>query len=120
MTLELAMYFLSGVLFVVCCLIAVIWNDNKAKLQEHARQIELKANGDKLAELDLRLEKELTEMARYNEKLIEKLENRQLRDIEIVSSNFREQVSGLKEAMQAMEKNILQQMSIMFSARDNK
>ena len=35
MTQELAMYFLSGVLFVVCCLIGAVYKDNKEKLQEH-------------------------------------------------------------------------------------
>lgn len=111
---EVLSWILSGAFVILAALFGVVWNMLRSEAKEHARQIEMKANSDRLTELDNRMERDMQDMAKNNERLIEKLEARQLRDIEIVSSGFREQVSGLKDAMTAMEKNILQQMSIMF------
>lgn len=113
-SVEVLTWVLGGCFVVLSTLFGVVWSMLRAEAKEHARQIELKANNDRLTELDNRMERDMQDMAKNNERLIEKLEARQLRDIEIVSAGFREQVSGLKEAMAAMEKNILQQMSIMF------
>jgi len=115
---EVLTWILSGCFVILSALFGVVWNLIRAETKEHSRLLELKANSDRLVELDRKMEKDMESIVSNNARLIEKLEQRQQRDIEIVSSGFREQISGLKEAMQAMEKNILQQMSIMFHNQD--
>jgi len=119
MTLELSMYFLSGVLFVVCCLIGVIWNQKNAEIKEHSRLLELKAGHDRLNELDSRFDKELHSMRDNNEKLIEKLERRHDKDLESVSTGFREQINGMREQMVKMESNIMRHMELLFNNSKN-
>lgn len=118
---EVLTWILSGCMVILSALFSVVWSMIRAETKEHARQIELKANADRLQDLDRRMEKELQDMQANNEKLIEKLEYRQQRDIEAVSAGFREQISSIKDSMKVMEANILKQMEFMFnSIRENK
>lgn len=116
MTLELSMYLLSGVLFVVCCLIGVIWNQKNAEIKEHSRLIEMKANESRLSDLDKKMEKEMEQMAANNNRLIEKLEDRHNKDLEFVSSGFRDQINSLRDQMKNVETNIIRQMEFMFNS----
>ena len=117
---EVLSWILSGAFVILSALFGVVWQLLRAESKEHARQIELKANADRLTELDKRFEKDMQAMAENNEKLIEKLELRQQRDIEAVSSGFREQITGIKDQIRTMENNILRQMEFMFNSHKNK
>lgn len=117
---EVLSWILSGAFVILSALFGVVWQLLRAESKEHARQIELKANADRLTELDNRFEKDMKTMAENNEKLIEKLELRQQRDIEAVSSGFREQITGIKDQIRTMENNILRQMEFMFNSHKNK
>lgn len=114
MTLELAMYFLSGVLFVVCCLIGVIWSDNKSKLQEHARQIEMKANSERLVELESRMISDMKAADSRWERLFDKQDEKHARDNETIRNDFREQLVQIREQVRQTEANILAQMKMLF------
>jgi hypothetical protein len=116
MTLELSMYLLGGAMFVLSCLFTVVWKLLREEAKEHGRQLELKASTDRLSELDNRFDKELQSMRENNEKLIDKIQLRHDRDIEAVSAGFREQISGIKEAMAGMERNIIRQIEFMFNS----
>lgn len=118
MTLELSMYFLSGVLFVVCCLVGVIWNQKNEEIRKHAILIESKANESRLTELDRKMEKDMESMALSNERLIDKLQQRHDKDLESVSSGFRDQMNSLRDQMKNVESNIIRQMEFMFNSHN--
>lgn len=117
-TLEALTWIGSGVGTLIIIFVATIYKLLREEAKEHARQIELKASNDKLEDMEVRIEKDMKTMSYNNERLIEKLERRQEKDIEAVSAGFREQINGIKEAMSTMERNILSQIAIMFKASE--
>lgn len=114
MTLELAMYFLSGVLFVVCCLIGVVYKDNKDKLSEHSRQIEQKASSDRLSELENKLSTDMKSEYDRWERLFDKQDLKHQREAESIRNDFKEQLQQIREQIGRSEANILAQMNLLF------
>lgn len=113
-SIEVLVWILGGACVVISAMIGVIWTWVREEARKQDQLIELKANDTRLTELDARFERELTAMREGNEKLVEKLQQRHDRDLDTLSTGFKDQIAGIKEQMSSMERNILQQLAIMF------
>lgn len=118
MNLELAMYFLSGTLFIVCCLVGVIWSGNNKKLDEHSKQIESKAAQERLAELENRMSVGMKEAEERWERLFDKQDAKHVREAESIRNDFREQLIQIREQINKTEHTILSQMNLLFKANN--
>lgn len=115
---EILTWVLSGCFVILSALFGVVWNLLRAEAKEHSRLLEMKANNDRLTDLDHRMEKEMDSMRDSNEKLIEKLQMQHDKDLNGVTAGFREQINSLRDQMKTVEINIIRQMEFMFNAHN--
>ncbi len=106
---EVLVYVLSGAMTLITLLIGVVWKMLRAESHVQSKTIEKKADTERLHEVEIRWQSELSSVKEGNEKLITKLEQRHDRDLDQLSARLTEQI-------RATEGNILAQIRLMIEA----
>lgn len=117
MSIEVLSYILSGAVFLLSVLGGVVWTMLREESKEHSAKIELKATESRVNDLEIKFEKDLNSLRENNERLIDKLQIQHEKDMSMLSAGFNTQIIAVKETVQNMERNILQQLAIMYGSR---
>lgn len=117
MSNEVLTYILSGAVFLLSVLFGVVWTLLRDESKEHATKLEQKATEARVNDLEVKFDKDLSAMRESNERLVDKLQARHEKDMDSLSAGFNIQITGVKELVQNMERNILQQLAIMYGSR---
>lgn len=108
---ETLVYVLGITMFLITVLGGAVWHMLRQEAKDHGEQIKLKADTERMHEMELRWEAQLVDVKNNNERLIDKLERRH--DKEITELGQR-----LGEAIRASETNILNQLHLMLRMLD--
>ena len=103
---ETLVWVLTGALTLISVLSGVIWNMIRSEAKEQGELIKLKADTERLHEIESRWSAKLESVESNNERLIDKLSQRHDKEIDQVSARLSDQI-------RATESTILRQLELM-------
>lgn len=118
-SVEIVSWILSGALFLLTVLGGICWTFVREEAKDHANRIEQKVDNHRFQDLESRMSREVENVKESSERLMDKLQQRHDRDLEAMQSNFREQMSQVREQLKSTELNILNQMNLLFKSNQH-
>lgn len=102
--LPALVYILSGAFTIIAILCGVLWNMTREEQKEVAEELKKKADNDRLHELEQRWKDDLNQARESGEKLINKLEERHIREIDAVAGRLSDQIKNTETTILAQIK----------------
>lgn len=107
MPVETLTWLLSGALFIITCVGGALYKMLRDEAKDHHERIEKKASAERLGEVEVRWQNDLSSLRQNNKELIAELRQKHDRDLDQMGTRFSEQ-------LRIMETNILSRMQLMF------
>ncbi len=105
-SVETLVWILTGIMPLIIILSGTIWKLIRDEAKEQAKQIEKKADSERLHDAETRWTSELASVRDNNEKLVNKLEQRHDKEMDALASRLSDQIRN-------SETNILTQIRLM-------
>lgn len=109
MNTEILTYVLSGALFLSSTLFGVLWSLLRNESREHALELQKKATNERLSEIELRLQKEVSQVDNNTKELIKEMKNAQIRDLDNL-------LHRLSDQLKNTESNVMSKVDLMIAA----
>lgn len=107
---DTLLYLLTGATGIISVLGGALYTLLRKEAEQHAEQINQKANSEDLKEVEARWHQELNSVREDSKQMVNKLEARHERDLDQLSNRLTEQ-------MRNMETNILAQIRLLMGVR---
>lgn len=111
------LFILTAAITVIGTLFKIIHGRIQEDLQRHAAKIEAKADATKVSDTEHRLEREINAAKNENTRILDKLETRIDRDLQLVESRFLTRVDSLEANISKQMERQLETLVALLSDR---